>query len=36
MDIALWNSRMRLAVVLTIAQAPWIATNAKPRQPDPA
>jgi len=31
-----WNASMRLAVLLTIAQALLSATNAKPRQPDAA
>jgi hypothetical protein len=30
-----WNALMRLAVLLTIAQALWSAVNAKPRNPDP-
>lgn len=30
-----WNAAMRLAILLTIAQALWSAINAKPREPDP-
>jgi hypothetical protein len=32
---SVWNASMRLAILLTIAQTLWSATNATPRQPDP-